>query len=338
MVSDSERTAASEAAVRCDHCGLPCPVTPVEETYDGQEYWFCCGTCRDAFRERDPVATTFQGFRRCRTGVSMIDSQLPEGFPRNAFVFVESAPGTSEEALLAELIWRRLRKGEPVIVVAYQDPPASMVDQLASMDWNVLPYLEREQLRVVDCFTYRIRGFKRLFEQLDEWNEFLYSVIDRAATRVENPSDLSAIHAAITKAAEQLEMSDAGTIIVDSLDELGTLTQPVNTYNFIKDLRADLCKARFVPVFAGATATDDQTAFPNTLHYLVDGIVELSLTQNANGDGFTKFLRVRKMRGVPTAPRWIPYGYETGRGLVSLDASAPVPQMTPSQTDPGSNL
>jgi KaiC/GvpD/RAD55 family RecA-like ATPase len=314
-------------------------VDPIVEESDGQAYWFCSAACRDAFHAGDRVATVFQGFRRCRTGVRMIDEQLPEGFPRNAFVFVESAPGASEEALLAELVWNRLRKGEPVIVVAYQEPPASMVDQLASMDMNVIPYLERDRLHVVDCFTYRVRAFKRLFEGLDGWNEFLYSVIDGAATRVQNPSDLTAIHAGITNAAERMGMSDRGMVVVDSLDELGTLAQPVNTYAFIKDVRADLCKARFVPVFAGASATDDPTGFPNTLHYLVDGIVELSLEADVNGYGFAKFLRVRKMRGVPTAPRWIPYGYRAGTGLVAVDGVPPSPPPSPpspTETESGS--
>ena len=319
MPPQSPLRAASGDHVRCDHCALPCPDEPVVDEFDGWTYRFCSDACRAVFRERGIVATVYQGFRRCKTGVSVVDEQLPAGFPRNAFVLIESATGTAEEALQAELVWRRLRKGEPVVYVAYQEPPASLIDQLVSLDWNVIPYLERGQLHVVDCFTYRVRAYERLFERLSEWTAFLYSLIGASVTRVQNPADLTSIHASIANAAEKLDMYDTGAVVVDSLEELGTLVQPVNAITFLKDLRAALCKARFVPVFAGTTAATDPAAFPASVHYLTDGIVELGLFPRASGDGFAKFLRVLKMRNVPVTPRWVPFEYEVGTGFVRAD-------------------
>ncbi|PSQ28742.1 hypothetical protein BRD03_02065 [Halobacteriales archaeon QS_9_68_17] len=58
-------------------------------------------------------------------------------------------------------------------------------------------------------------------------------------------------------------MVDEG-VVVDSLTEFGTLVQPVQTYDFVKDVRADVCKGRFVPILAGATYTGESGTFPTT--------------------------------------------------------------------------
>jgi KaiC/GvpD/RAD55 family RecA-like ATPase len=282
--------------------------------------------CRNAYQDHHPESPVYHGLDRVQTGVSGLDSQLPEGLPRNAFVLVTNSPGARWEALSAELVWRTLGRNEPVIIVTFQESPVSIVQQLLTFEWNVIPYLEDDQIHIIDCFTYRVSSYDRVVSRFTDWNTYLYDVTDGATTRLSDLDTMEAVHSQIDNVAERLGMRGEGVVLIDSLYELGTLTQPVHAHNFVKDVRADLSKGRFVPVFGGASTTVDESQFPHNMTYLVDGLVELTLWQNASLPGFQKHVRVPQVQGVTTHPQWIQFEYESGRGMVVLD---PITQNTP---------
>jgi KaiC/GvpD/RAD55 family RecA-like ATPase len=289
------------------------------ETTDCEDYVFCSGACRDALEDAEFAFTEYHGHRRVRPGVSAFDASLPQGFPRNAFVLMSGEAGTRDRAVGAELVWRTLRRGEPAVIISLQEPPGSVVQQFLTLEWNVLPYLEKGQLHIVDAFTYRVSDRDRMFDRMDEWNRHLYDVARDATTTVRDPSDLGELHNKVDNAMKEREMVDDGLVLVDSLTELGTLVQPVQAYNFVKDLRADVCKGRFVPIFAGATLSGARDEFPHDLEYVVDGIVEIRLNQEIIADTLIKQARIRKLNGVLVIPEWHAYEYTSGTGMVLFD-------------------
>ena len=287
-------------------------------------YEFCSDTCREAMAESDRVFTEYHGFRRIRTGVEGLDRFLPQGFPRNSFVLLSSDEGSRDTALLAELVWRALERDEPAAFVTFTEPPISVVEQFLSLDWNVLPYLEAGELHILDCFTYRVSNRERMFERMNEWNRHLHRITADATRTIRDPSDVSELQNKLDNCLEALGMSDRGIVAVDSLTEFGTLVQPVQAYNFVKDVRADVCKGRFVPIFAGGTVAGGSEAppremFPHDLGYAVDGIVDLQLNGDIVEDTLIKRARIRKMNGVLAIPEWTAYEFTAGDGLVAFD-------------------
>jgi hypothetical protein len=133
---------------RCDYCRLPVPGKSRTLDSDGVTYEFCSAACRDALKRADRVFTEYHGFRRIRTGVSALDSSLPQGVPRNSFVLLTDLAGTRSEAIQAELIWYALQRGEPVVHVSFLEPPVSAVQEFVTLEWNVLPSLEAGDLRI----------------------------------------------------------------------------------------------------------------------------------------------------------------------------------------------
>ncbi|WP_231186259.1 ATPase domain-containing protein [Haladaptatus sp. DYF46] len=303
----------------CDFCRLPCPEESVQLAYGDTTYEFCSNTCRDEMRTSDRVFTTYHGFRQLNTGVSALDDHLPEGLPRNSFVLLSGEGGTRDNAIETELVWRTLQRGEPAVVVSLTEPPISVVEQFLSLEWNVLPYLEVGLLHVLDCFTYRVSDRDRMFTRMDEWNQYLHRVTASATTTVRDPGDTSELQNKLDNCLESLSMSDTGIVVIDSLTEFGTLVQPVQAYDFVKDVRADVCKGRFVPVFAGATFTGEEDVFPHDMGYVIDGLVDLQLNGSLVEDVLIKRVRIRKMNGVLTIPEWVAYEYTGGDGLVSFD-------------------
>ncbi len=269
--------------------------------------------------ENDRVFTTYHGFRQTSTGVSALDDYLPQGLPRNSFVLLSGEGGTRDNAIETELVWRALRRGEPAIIISLTEPPISVIEQFLSLEWNVLPYLESGLLHVLDCFTYRVGDRDRMFSRMDEWNQFLHRVTMSVTTTVRDPSDTSELQNKLDNCLESLSMSDSGIVVIDSLTELGTLVQPVQAYDFVKDIRADVCKGRFVTVFAGATFAGEDDVFPHDMGYVIDGLIDLQLNGSLVDDVLIKRIRIRKMNGVLTIPEWVAYEYTGGDGLVTFD-------------------
>lgn len=272
--------------------------------------------------------TQYHGFRRTPTGVAPLDDALPQGVPRNSFVLLSDLAGTRSEAVQAELVWRALQRGEPVVVVSFLEPPMSVVQEFVTLDWNVLPYLESGQLHIVDCFTYRLENRERMYDRLDDWNRHLSSVAEGATSTVRDPSAVGELQNRIDAALESHDMEDQGIVVIDSLTELGSLVQPIQAYQFLKNVRAEVPKSRFVPVFAGATVSGENRTFPHDLEYMVDGIVELSLDDEQVEGSLLKRLRVRKMRGVLTLPQWVLYEYTAGEGIVTIEPHRGPPHPT----------
>jgi len=318
-MSGGDDAAESEEVERCDYCRLPVPSTGVHEDHEGVLYTFCSRACREAMEEHERTFTEYHGFRRFESGVSALDSALPQGVPRNSFVLLSAHAGTRMEALSAELVWRTLERGQQAVFVTFLEPPVSVVQQFVRLDWNVLPYLESGQLEVVDCFTYRLEDRDRMYDRMNDWNRHLQETAADATTVVQDPTDTRAIASQIDRCLSERDMRDAGVVVIDSLTELGSLVQPVQAYDFVKDLRADVCKGRFVPIFAGATLTDGADAFPHDLDYIVDGVVEMQLNDELVEQGLVKRIRARKMSGVLTLPSWVVYEYTRGEGLVPLE-------------------
>ncbi|PSQ60368.1 MAG: recombinase RecA [Halobacteriales archaeon SW_9_67_25] len=321
-MSEEANGESGDGIRRCDYCRLPVPGQSRTLDSDGVTYEFCSAACRDALEGADRVFTEYHGFRRMLTGVSALDSSLPQGVPRNSFVLLTDLAGTRSEAIQAELVWRALQRGEPVVYVSFLEPPVSVVQEFVTLEWNVLPSLEAGDLRILDCFTYRSDDRERLHERMNAWNTHIWDVARDATTVVRDPADVDQLHNRLDGALGAVGAGDGGLVVVDSLTELGTLVQPVHAYNFVKDIRADVCKGRFVPVFAGATVTSESEGFPHDLEYVVDGIVELRLTDDIVEDTILKQLRVRKMSGVLAISEWETYEYTAGTGIVTFDPLA----------------
>ncbi|WP_158058502.1 ATPase domain-containing protein [Halorussus halophilus] len=322
-LNDAEETEPGETDPDlCDFCRLPRSKESVILERDGATYEFCSEACRTAMKESDRVFTEYHGFRRFETGVAGFDNSLPQGLPRNSFVLLSGSSGTRETALLAELVWRALQREEPAVVVTFTEPPISVVEQFLSLDWNILPYLEDGQIHIADCFTYRVSERSRMFERMNEWNRHLLQITEDVTETIRDPSDVSELQNKLDNCLEGLEMSDRGVVVIDSLTEFGTLVQPVQAYNFVKDIRADICKGRFVPIFAGATYTGNEETFPHDLGYAVDGVVDLELNGTIVKDTLLKRLRIRKMSGVLAIPEWTTYEFTAGKGLVTFDPIA----------------
>ena len=312
----------SDESLRCDFCRGLIPTEPITLDREGTEYTFCTEVCRETMAAQQRVFTEYRGHRWVDPGVIALDSKLPQGILRNSMVLLSAQPGTREPELQAELIWRALTRGEPAVFVSFNEPPVAVIDRFLGLDWNVLPHLEAGDLHIVDCFTYRVEDRERMFDRMNDWNSHLAQIAEPVITAVRDPTNIGELENRLDDCTEALNMVDTGVVVIDSLTEFGSLVQPVRAYNFVKDVRADICKGRFVPIFAGASFVGDIEQFPHDLDYLVDGIVDLEHNTDLVEDALIKRMRVRKMNGVLTYPEWTAFEFTSDEGLVMFDPEA----------------
>ncbi|WP_049922904.1 RAD55 family ATPase [Halopiger djelfimassiliensis] len=311
----TERT--QEYPLECDHCHYPISEEPAE-TESGR---FCSTACREA-AEADSEMPDPDAYKRIVTGVEPLDSLIPNGVPADSFVLLSGDEGTRRSELMTELVWRALERGEPAVIVAYANPPTSTLERFFENGWNVLPALENDRLCVIDCFTHRLDDRDGFLETRNEWTTFVGEAAADALVPVRDPSDVREVANSLDGALDDLEMTETGLVAIDSLDELEALLDGHIVHNFVTDVRATVCKARYVPIVACVTANGD----PDT-QYAFDGIVDLRLTDRLTPDARLKQLSIRKLIGAQFLPQWVTYEYEPARGLFAFGPSTDASQV-----------
>ncbi|SEW14542.1 RAD55 family ATPase [Natrinema salifodinae] len=302
---------AGEYPLECGHCHYPIPGDP-EETDDGM---YCSTACREAAADDstmvDPVA-----YKRVVTGVEPLDSLVPNGIPADSFLLLSGDEGTRRAELGIELAWRALERGEPAVVMSFANPPTATLERFYQNGWNVLPALETDRLRIIDCFTHRLDDREEFLEQRNDWSTFVGEAAEDAIVEVRDPGDRRELINSLRGALDDLEMTETGLVTLDSLDELESILQDRLVHEFVTDVRATVCKARFVPVVAAASTAGE--GGPPEAEYVFDGIVDLRLTDQLVPDARLKQLAVRKLIGAQFLPQWVTYEHEPARGLFAF--------------------
>lgn len=305
-----------EPTGQCDFCGYGLPRSSIVSESDGA-HAFCSEGCRSAFEAGERPFVGRHAYKRRSTGVTALDALLPWGLPANSFVLLSGAPGIRHRELQTELLWRTLQRGEPAIIVSLVDPPVAIVEEFLELGWNVLPYIESEQLMIVDCFTSRLREDHQSPDPQTEWNEHLRPRIDPVVTSVDAPTDMRAIENRLLQARETLDMTGTGIIVIDSLNELETQGQEHQTRQFLAEIRAEVCKRLSIPIFASVT-TSVEESYSLEHSYFFDGIVDMQRAEELMPGVRIKRLSVRKMDGVGYLPHWVAYE-NFGDGFVLFD-------------------
>lgn len=314
----------------CSFCGYPIPDGAV--TGDPLPTAAYCSTaCRDAHEAGERPFVGEHDDKYVRTDVQALDRVLPQGIRADSLVLFRGETGTGRLALQFELAWRAIQREEPAVVVSYLDPPTAVVERFLELGWNVLPALDRGLLSVVDCFTRRLSDVEEFQATKNRWNVHLTRALEDAVTRVHSPDDLREVENRIISTVRELDPTDGSLVILDSLEEVGTLVADPQVENFLKEVRADVAHNRYVPLVVGQCA--DRAMGPRQqqlrvtggglttdVTYFTDGIVDLRLNTELVPDTRLKQLSVRKMRGVRYVPQWVTFELGTD-GHATFDPS-----------------
>lgn len=279
---------------------------------------YCSDHCREAHETGAEPFSNRYDFKHFMTGVSVLDSLLPYGVPTNSFVLLAGEEGIRHRGLQTELIWRTLTRGEPAIVLTFVDSPVAVVEHFLTFGWNVLPFLESNDLRIIDCFTSRLRDEHQEPKHQVDWNEHLRGLLDESVAMVRETTNFRAVEDHLHDLIEEIDMMGEGLVVIDSLNEARVQGHESRMDQFIKEIRGDICSRKFIPIFT-STTSDADTGVRDEYGYLFDGIVEMRGNESMIPGVRLKQLSIRKMDGVLYRPYWVTYENTVPGGFSAFD-------------------
>jgi KaiC/GvpD/RAD55 family RecA-like ATPase len=243
-----------------------------------------------------PLEETTSLANRDLTGIGMIDSLLPDGYPSSSVVLVMGDPATGKTTLLIQLVAEALKKGRSVVYATLDDFPDSIRDSMKQMGLNLRDYETegRRKLVFLDCYSFLV-GVK---------SQELYS---------EDPQRLSDLSIVMSKALSEARESSNVLLAMDSLTTLIQRSGVRPSFDFLHTLIAKVRSNR-----ASCVTSLSRKAFhPAIIAAIqdkVDGVIEMKVEDTK--DGLSRFIRVSKMKGVRHTTTWTPYDRDPSMGLI----------------------
>ena len=231
------------------------------------------------------------------TGISMIDSLLPDGYPSSSVVLVMGDPSTGKTTLLIQLVAEALKKGRSVVYATLDDFPDSIRESMKQMGLNLRDYEAegRRKLVFLDCYSFLV-GVQ---------SQELYS---------EDPQRLSDLSIVMSKALSEARESNNVLLAMDSLTTLIQRSGVRPSFDFLHTLIAKVRSNR-----ASCVTSLSRKAFhPAIIAAIqdkVDGVIEMKVEDTK--DGLSRFIRISKMKGVRHTTTWTPYDRDPSMGLIT---------------------
>jgi circadian clock protein KaiC len=91
---------------------------------------------------------------RVTTGIVGLDQVIEGGFPRGRSILVTGEPGTGKTIFGLQFLLEGLRRGEKGIYVAADEDPLDILEQAASLGWDLEKYTQTQELAILNAGTY----------------------------------------------------------------------------------------------------------------------------------------------------------------------------------------
>ncbi len=228
---------------------------------------------------------------------------LPRGIPRRSFILLAGGGGTGKSVLTSLIAWHFAREGEPVIYVALDDDPLTVLEGLSVKGYDASDLLERRLLTFIDGYSSRYGIEPGL------------NVEERLATL-----DPTAIQLAVRRSIERRGLKCKGLLVIDSLNALLLKFEPTMVMDFVNAVRAYASKLQGVVTVATLhTSTQLYAELASSLEHMVDVVIWLKYHAEALEAGYpVREILVKKAKGAPVTAGWLKF-IITDKGVVEVE-------------------
>ena len=89
--------------------------------------------------------------KRVSTGIPVLDPLIEGGFPAGKSYLITGESGTGKSIFCMQFILKGLLEGEKAVYVAVDEKPADILEEAASLGWDLLKYVEQKNLLILDA-------------------------------------------------------------------------------------------------------------------------------------------------------------------------------------------
>jgi len=91
---------------------------------------------------------------RVPTGILGLDPLIEGGLPKGRSILVTGEPGTGKTILALQFLFDGLKRGEKGIYVAADESPMDVLEQAASLGWDLEQSVEAKEMAILNAATY----------------------------------------------------------------------------------------------------------------------------------------------------------------------------------------
>lgn len=91
---------------------------------------------------------------RVPTGIAGLDHLLEGGLPKGRSILVTGDPGTGKTIFALQFLFDGLKRGEKGIYVSADESPIDVLEQAASLGWDLEARVEAKELAILNAGTY----------------------------------------------------------------------------------------------------------------------------------------------------------------------------------------
>ncbi|MCD6509982.1 MAG: KaiC domain-containing protein [Thermoprotei archaeon] len=229
---------------------------------------------------------------RVETGIPGLDQILHGGIPRRNVVLLSGGPGTGKSILGQQFLYHGLIRGETGVLVALEEHPKQIMDNMAKFGWNVREYVQEGLFAIVDAFTGGIGEYAK-----------------RERYVVKNPDD---VHELVDVLRRAIRDTHAQRVVIDSVSTL-YLTKPSVARGVVMQLKRILSGMGCTSILVSQVSSTERGFGGPGVEHAADGIIRLDLDEY-EGE-LRRSVIVWKMRGTSHSMRRHPFDI-TDKGIV----------------------
>ena len=229
------------------------------------------------------------GGKRIPTGVPELDALIEGGLRAGKTYLIVGAPGTGKTVFGLQFLVSGLMEKEKGLYVAIDEKPADVIEQAASLGWDLTPFIESKEFLILDASAY-----------------FNARASDGQGRNID-------VQRVIADLNNYIARMGASRVVID----------PVGPLLFSRDSTSrvfDQARMLFYGLQANTNTTNLLTTYSversarGIEEYLVSGtfVLEMELTNSR----FVRTLTIEKMRSTALAPAQYVFNIVQDRGIV----------------------
>lgn len=229
---------------------------------------------------------------RVPTGIVGLDHLIEGGLPKGRSILITGEPGTGKTIFALQFLVDGLRRGEKGIYVSADESPMDVLEQGASLGWDLERHVESKELAILNAGTY--------LSSLPGAGKERHVDVQKAV------SDLASFVNQL--GAKRMVLDPAGPFVLlrDSAARIQDQTRLL-----VKLLRTSMQTTNVLTSYA--VPRTGERSMHGIEEYLVAGAIVLEMIWK--GDGLIRTLIVEKMRCTNVKPTQLEFDIAKGVGI-----------------------